>query len=821
MAARPRKRGKVPDDAHWKRYDSSRRRTWPTVADQTPVVAGGISTETVVMTYTLLSVQSANGRRTEASGVRPRSVIPGRQRWDVAVVLGRPSVADLLEAGLRKSPGVGMVRANPITGRLLIHHDTGLSRADVEQLVRHAVSQLVWRAAGTPSGFSGSEPGVALVPGGERPHTAQTKSLAARPLTVAGGAVALAWVAGRFLVRSPLVRLVAVAATTVVVVWRGWRRSQRSQQNATLSTPRHPLLRIVGPHRRKFYLASFLSVLGQVLDMTPALSIGVIFSLLMVGGSAFLAGLGLATVPAQLWFVCGATALVSVTAAVVSVSAGRLWRELAQSVQHDWRTGMYAHVQRVELGQLEGERTTRLARVLIDDVNNLGRFFATSANDIIQLVTSAAVFVSVFLVFAPNSAWLVFLPIPIIAWSSFRYQERATSHYAVSSEDESLLASQLINNLEASATVKSFGAEDYEIDRIHRFSEACQASSRQIDTAAVAYPQVVRRGTIVSFVGFLLLGGGEVLDGVLSFGVFTALLSLPAQVMVKLPVLGGAVDQYQRTVTSLKRVLDLRTLPVESTGTGRPLRVAAVTGELVFDGVTFAYPGRPPVLEDLSLRIGAGQTTGIVGITGAGKTTIAKLLLRFHDVSSGRVLLDGHDIRDVRLQDLRSAIGFVSQDAFLFDGTVRENISYGSFDADPQQVAMAARLAEADDFIEALPTQYDSLVGERGATLSGGQKQRISLARVIVKDAPIMILDEATSALDNETEAAVYQTLTNFFKGHTMVVIAHRLSTIRHADWIYVLGRGVVIEQGVHDELLAHGGVYASLWRRQIGEVHW
>lgn len=769
------------------------------------------------------SVRSANGHLTEASGVRPRSVIPGRQRWDVVVVLGRPWMADLLEAGLRKSPGVGMVQVNPVTGRLLIYHDTGLSRADVEQLVRHAVSQVVWRAAGPTSGFSGSEPGVALVPEGERPRTAKIKSLATRPWTVAGGAVALGWVAGRFLLRSPLVRLGAVAAATVVVVWRAWRRSQRSQQNATapLGTPRHPLLRIVGPHRRKFYLASSLSVLGQILDMTPALSVGVIFSLLMVGGSAFLAGLGLTTVPAQLLFVCGATALVSAAAAVVSVSAGKLWRELAQSVQHDWRTGMYAHVQRVELGQLEGERTTRLARVLIDDVNNLGRFFATSANDIIQLVTSAAVFVSIFLVFAPNSAWLVFLPIPIIAWSSFRYQERATSHYAVSSEDESLLASQLINNLEASATVKSFGAEDYEIDRIHRFSEACQASNREVDTAAVAYPQVVRRGTTVSFVGFLLLGGRDVINGVLPLGVFTALLSLPTQVMVKLPVLGGAVDQYQRAVTSLKRVLDLHNLPVETTGTGRPLQVAAVNGELVLDGVTFAYPGRPPVLEDLSLRIGAGQTTGIVGITGAGKTTIAKLLLRFHDVSSGRVLLDGRDIRDMRLQDLRSAIGFVSQDTFLFDGTVRENISYGSFDADPQQVTMAARLAEADDFIEALPAQYDSLVGERGATLSGGQRQRISLARVIVKDAPIIILDEATSAVDNETEAAIYRTLTNFSKGRTMVIIAHRLSTIRHADWIYVMGRGVVIEQGVHDELLAHDGVYASLWRRQIGEVRW
>ncbi|MGH7745811.1 MAG: ABC transporter ATP-binding protein, partial [Candidatus Dormibacteria bacterium] len=393
-------------------------------------------------------------------------------------------------------------------------------------------------------------------------------------------------------------------------------------------------------------------------------------------------------------------------------------------------------------------------------------------------------------------------------------------YYATSGEKGALLNSRLVNNLDAIATVKSFSAEEYEIDRIRHLSEAYLQSNRPIDMRSVAYAQTVRVCAVASFVGFILLGGLEVLAGVLSFHVFQSLVSLPFQLLARLPGLGGAVDQYQQTVASLGRVLDLRGLPVESGESGEPLDVAKVRGEMVFDGVTFAYPGRSPVLNNLSLRIAARKTTGVVGVTGAGKTTIAKLLMRFQDVASGRVLLDGVDIRDVRRQDLRHAIGFVAQDAFLFDGTVGDNIRYGSFDADPEQVVNAARLAEADSFVETLPSQYNTIIGERGVTLSGGQKQRLSLARAILKGAPILILDEATSAVDNETEAAIQRALTDFARDRTLVIIAHRLSTIRHADWIYVMGKGgVIAEEGTHNGLLKRGGVYASLWRLQIGEV--
>lgn len=766
------------------------------------------------------------GRWGRKPKVRPRSVIPGRQRWDVGVVLDRPRVAELLEARLRESPGVGVVRVNPVTGRLLIFHGTVLSSADVGQLVRNtvalAVRQAVALSNGVPARSYRPASGVVSMNGARRQHTVPSADFAGGAVLAASAAVAITVIEGKLLLQSAVVRFGGVLVATVVVVQRAWRRTTRSQTASTvpLRSVQHPLLHIVGPYRKQLYLASLFSILAQIMEMMLHLFVGWVLLVLTAGSSAALVSLGLASAASQLWFLTGAIGLVCVGVATLSFVGGRLWRSLGQSVQHEWRTKMYAHVQRVELRYLEGERTTRITRVLTDDIDQLGRFFATSMNNLIQLATSFLLLIPIFLFFAPNVAWIAFLPVPVIAWMSFYYQERVAPDYAVSSENGSLLNSQLTNNLEASATVKSFGAEVYEIDRIRALSDSYRLANCRIDTRATAYAQTVRLCAMVSFPGILLLGGLEVVNGTLRFPVFNGLLGLPPLVLWKLPALGPAVDEYQRAVEALRRILDLRSLPVEPGETGRALDVAGVNGELVFDEVTFSYPGRPPVLDNLSLRFAARKTTGIVGVTGAGKTTIAKLLLRFQDVASGRVLLDGVDVREVRLHDLRNAIGFVAQDAFLFDGTVGDNIRYGSFDADPEQVVNAARLAEADGFVQALPSRYDTMVGERGATLSGGQKQRVSLARAILKSAPIVILDEATSAVDNETEAAIQQALKDFARDRTLIIIAHRLSTIRHADWIYVLGKGgAVVEEGTHQQLLELEGVYASLWRPQIGEA--
>ncbi|MEU6237976.1 ABC transporter ATP-binding protein [Kitasatospora sp. NPDC047058] len=541
---------------------------------------------------------------------------------------------------------------------------------------------------------------------------------------------------------------------------------------------------------------------------------------LIKGEAAPLVRFGLTTASAQLWGLAGLVTVACAAVAGLSYASNLEWRGLGQDIEHDWRNRTYAHVQHLELRHLEGERTTRVAGALTDDVRQLGAFFATSASDLLQLGTSLALLVPLFLLLAPQIAWIAFLPVPVIAWLSFHYQDKVAADYAVSGEHRARLHSQLVNTLEAGATVKSFCTEDYEAGRIDGLSADARESSRQTDRSTIRHAETVRVCTTSSMAGTLLIGGRSVLNGSLRFEVFSPLIGLPQMLLLRMNRLGGIVDQYQRTMAAHDRVRRLHALPVEADGTGGPLDAGKVRGEIVLDEVTFAYPGRPPVLEDLSLTIPAGQVTALVGATGSGKTTVAKLLMRFQDAESGSVLLDGRDVRDLPRHDLRHAIGFVAQDPFLFDGTIADNIRYGSFGSPDAAVVEAASMAEAHAFIATLPDGYDTVIGERGAALSGGQRQRIALARAILKNSPVVILDEATSAVDNETEAAIQRALRGFAADRTMVVIAHRLSTVRHADRIYVMDKGgVVAEQGTHDELLARHGLYASLWQLQAGEL--
>ena len=270
-------------------------------------------------------------------------------------------------------------------------------------------------------------------------------------------------------------------------------------------------------------------------------------------------------------------------------------------------------------------------------------------------------------------------------------------------------------------------------------------------------------------------------------------------------------------MASTARVINLLDTPVTTPAGEISLPVEEVRGELELCNVTFAYRDNPPLLENLSLKVPTGTTIGIVGSTGSGKSTLVKLLLRLYEVRAGSILLDGIELQKLHLKDLRRCIGLVSQDLFLFHGTVAENIAYGSFDAPEEEIIEAAKVAEAHDYIVQLPKGYQTIVGERGQKLSGGQRQRIAIARAVLKNPPILVLDEATSAVDNETEAAIQRSLERITQNRTTIAIAHRLSTIRNADCIYVMEKGKIVESGQHQDLLAKGGVYANLWKVQTG----
>jgi ATP-binding cassette subfamily B protein len=512
------------------------------------------------------------------------------------------------------------------------------------------------------------------------------------------------------------------------------------------------------------------------------------------------------------------------------------WRNLAQTLQHDLRLDTYSHVQELELAYFEDRSTGGLMAILNDDINQLERFLDGGANDLWQVITTVIVIGAIFIGAAPTVAWMALLPMPFVFWGSMRFQKQLAPRYMAVRERVGLLNSQLANNLSGIATIKSFTAEEYEEERIRRESEAYRESNRSAIALSSAFVPLIRMVIVIGFSAILVFGGQLALQGRLNVGVYSVLVFMTQRLLWPLTRLGSTLDLYQRAMASTTRVLDLLdTEPQIEDGT-MALPVEAVDGEVVFADISFDYnasrqsyrygqdsdpnrsPQNQPVIRHLSLRIPAGETAAIVGATGSGKTTLVKLLLRFYDVQSGRICLDGYDIRTVRLADLRGAIGFVSQDVFLFHGTVRENISYGSFDATLDEIVAAAKIAEAHDFILALPDGYDTIVGERGQKLSGGQRQRISLARAVLKDPPVLILDEATSAVDNETEAAIQRSMERITVGRTTIVIAHRLSTVRNADHIFVLENGVLREHGRHDNLVAANGIYASLWRVQTGE---
>jgi len=572
-----------------------------------------------------------------------------------------------------------------------------------------------------------------------------------------------------------------------------------------------------GPHRARIRLASAFSILNKVFDLAPPLLIGAAVDIVVQREDSLIAQLGWKDLSTQLYVLAAITVLVWVLESVFEYVFKVLWRNLAQTLQHEVRQDAYDHVQGLELRWFEDRSTGGLMAILNDDVNQLERFLDVGANELLQMMTTVVVIGIIFFTLDPGVAGLAFVPVPLVIWGSFLFQRRIAPRYADVRERVGLLNGQLSNNLGGIATIKSFTAEAHESRRIERESEAYRASNRRAIALSSAFSPLIRMVIVCGFTATLVIGGQHALDGTLAVGAFSTMVFMTQRLLWPLTRLGETFDLYQRAMASVKRVLDLIDTPTEIESGPERLPKDRCRGDVRFEGVEFAYQPEVPVLRGLDLELPAGQTTAIVGSTGAGKSTIVKLLLRFYDVDAGRVAVDGKDVRTLDLHDLRAAIGLVSQDVFLFHGTVRENLAYGRRDASEGEIVEAARVAEALEFIEALPQGWDTIVGERGQKLSGGQRQRVSIARAVLKDPPILVLDEATSSVDNETEAAIQRSLEKLAIGRTTIVIAHRLSTVRNADRIYTLEHGRLAEVGTHEELVTSGGIYANLWSVQTG----
>ena len=583
-------------------------------------------------------------------------------------------------------------------------------------------------------------------------------------------------------------------------------------------SPLSRLLIHLAPQRRLVGIAVACSLLNKLFDLAPPALIGLAVDVVVRGQQSLLANVGISSTAHQLWFLAGLTLLVWSAESLFEYLYGVLWRNLAQSTQHSLRLEAYGHLQQLELAFFEQDSSGRLLTVLNDDINQLERFLDRGANEILQLITTVLVVGVGMAVIAPGVAVFAYLPIPVILLGSLRFQRRLEPRYREVRARAGDLAARLANNLGGILTIKSFTAEALELERLRGESEAFRQSNARAIRLSAAFIPLIRFAILFAFLAILLIGGFKAVAGELEVGTYSVLVFITQRLLWPLTTLGRTLDDYQRSMASTRRVLDLIDTPIGIRDGSMRLDPVLVRGELRFEAVDFAYPGRPSLLEGFDLVVPAGTTIGIVGSTGSGKSTLVKLLLRLYERDGGRILLDGRRIEDLSLLDLRRSIALVSQDIYLFHGTVAENIAYGSDRANRSAIERAAQRAEAAAFIEELPDRYDTLVGERGQRLSGGQRQRIALARAILKDAPILVLDEATAAVDNDTEAAIQRSLERVTRNRTTLVIAHRLSTVRHADQIVVMERGRIVEQGRHAELLSLSGVYTNLWQVQAGE---
>jgi ATP-binding cassette subfamily B protein len=477
-------------------------------------------------------------------------------------------------------------------------------------------------------------------------------------------------------------------------------------------------------------------------------------------------------------------------------------------------------VQKLEMAYFENQRTGNLMAILNDDINQMERFLNGGANQIIQVFCSSIMVSAVFFALQPGIAIVALLPVPVILFGAFWFQSRLAPRYTQVREASGDVGARLNNNLLGLATIKAFATESFEAARIEEASNHYRQSNARAIRLSSAITPVIRMAILSGFTATLLYGGWLTLQGELAVGAYSVLVFLTQRLLWPLTGLAEVADMYQRSVAAIERAMKLLDTPINIPYEGTHFPAVGVRGELKFEGVQFAYSPDAAVrtLHQVDLVIPAGKTTAFVGTTGSGKSTLVKLMLRFYEPQGGRILLDGQDIGGLNLQDLRRAIGYVSQDTFLTDGTVAENIAYGVTDASDEAVARAALAAEATEFLAKLPLGFATRIGERGQKLSGGQRQRLALARAILKNPPILILDEATSAVDNETEAAIQRSLDVVSQGRTTIVIAHRLSTVRQADCIHLMESGRILESGTHDALLLRNGGYAALWRLQTGE---
>ena len=559
------------------------------------------------------------------------------------------------------------------------------------------------------------------------------------------------------------------------------------------------------------------SILNKLFDLAPPVLIGIAIDIVVEGSESFIGNFGFEDRRQQLIILAFITFVIWGFESIFDYVAAVTWRNIAQDLQHSMRTETFSKTLDLDLSFFENKSSGRLMAILNDDVNQMENFLNEAANRLIQTATTVIVIGATFLYISPLVAIFAFIPIPVIVFGSYKFVQRIGERYSKIRNNVESLNAHLSNSITGILTVKSFNREKKEYKRIDSASDEVKTANYDAIKLSAAFIPIIRVAILFGFTATLLIGGFLALDGQIKVGMYSVMLFITQRLLWPLTELGMIFDSFQKAMASFRRIMNLRdTNPTINDG---EIELLELKNKITFENLNFEYVKDFPVLKNINIEIEKGKTTAIVGSTGSGKSTLIKLILRFYEKNAGKILFDEHEIESLSLESIRNKIGLVSQDVFLFEGSVFENIAYGNIEANSEEVWNAARLSESDRFINDLPNKEDTIVGERGQKLSGGQRQRISIARAILKNPEILILDEATSAVDNETEAAIQESLETLKEGRTVIAIAHRLSTIRNADLIYVLEDGEIVENGTHDQLLGNNNVYTKLWDVQTGKT--
>jgi ATP-binding cassette, subfamily B, bacterial len=490
---------------------------------------------------------------------------------------------------------------------------------------------------------------------------------------------------------------------------------------------------------------------------------------------------------------------------------------LGVSIETDMRRQVFDHLQKLSFRFFDNHKTGHLITHVTKDLEDVGEVAHHGPEDMfLAVMTFIGAFVLMFFTNARLASITVVL-VPVITWLVSRYGARMTLNWQELFGRVGEFNTRVEDSIGGIRVVKAFANEGHESSLFDGNNQAYRKTKLRAYAIMTASITITYLSTRLVQLTVMLAGAWLVVGGELSYGGFVSFLLLVEVFMRPIDQITSVLESYPKGIAGFTRFTRLIDTEPDIADKPGAKAVADLRGDIAFRGVRFGYERDRPILDALDLEIAAGETVAIVGPSGAGKTTLCALLPRFYEIESGSIRIDGIDIRDMTQASLRSQIGIVQQDVFLFGSTMRENIAYGRLGASDAEIMDAARRARLDTVIERLPEGLDTMVGERGVKLSGGQKQRVAIARIFLKNPPILILDEATSALDTATELAIQQSLGELARGRTTLVIAHRLATIQHADRIIVVDETGIVEQGSHADLLGRGGVYANLHRAQFG----